>query len=562
MATIALYSNKIAQMSGLLGETKKTVSDYKSELFSLKSKALAIKQSICNMEDVVSSIQASTSVQEEKVDSLEQIIGSSEQFIEDTYRIDGNVADLVNKRKDDFYDQYKYLKPDCEKNSWEKFKDGCEKVGEWCKEHWKIIVTVVLVIAAIVLIVVTGGLVLGPILTILVEAAKGLIAGAIIGGIIGGLSSVAAGGSFFEGFEEGAFSGACIGALFGGIGGIGQVIGKSCKVLEHLGKIAKIIPTVSKISGGISLGMAGFDLLSLGVSLFDPKSPLVQFNKKLHSSCLYNGFQITVSTLAIFTAGFTKGMKNPICFVAGTMILTAMGLKAIETIQAGEQVIATNPDTFHTEEKKVVETYINKTSCIVQISIQDEVICTTMNHPFYVKGQGFVSAGKLSIGDEIMNVSGGSYPVECVEFEEKQETVYNFQVEDYHTYYVGEGSVLVHNDCDTLVHNRAQGKAFEEQEFPKFDDKTVNAQEQITIKTSDGTKIRVDAIGEDPVTGNVIINEFKSSQTAPLTSNQKIGFPELETGGGTVVGKGKGTFTGGYNIPAGTKVEIVRPPLE
>nr|WP_294490768.1 polymorphic toxin-type HINT domain-containing protein [uncultured Anaerosporobacter sp.] len=307
--------------------------------------------------------------------------------------------------------------------------------------------TVVLVIAAIAVIVVTGGAALGPILTILVGAAKGLVAGAVIGGLIGGLSSVAAGGSFFDGFEEGAFSGAFIGALFGGIGGIGQVLGQSCKVLQHLGKIAKIVPTVSKISGGISLGMAGFDLLSLGVSLFDSKSPLVQFNKKLHSSSLYNGFQLTVSTLAIFTAGFTKGMKNPICFVAGTMILTAMGLKAIETIQPGDQVIATNPDTFQTEEKKVVETYINKTSCIVQISIQDEVICTTMNHPFYVKGQGFVSAGKLSIGDEIMNASGGSYPVECIEFEEKQETVYNFQVEDYHTYYVGEGSVLVHNDC-------------------------------------------------------------------------------------------------------------------
>ena len=149
----------------------------------------------------------------------------------------------------------------------------------------------------------------------------------------------------------------------------------------------------------------------------------------------------------MFTAGFTKGMKNPICFVAGTMILTAMGLKAIETIQVGDQVIATNPDTFQTEEKTVVETYINKTTCIVKIIIQNEVICTTMNHPFYVKGQGFLAAGKLSMGDEIMNASGGSYPVECVELEEKQETVYNFQVEDYHTYYVGENSVLVHNDC-------------------------------------------------------------------------------------------------------------------
>ena len=151
MATIALYSNQIAQMSGKLGEVKKTVGDYKSELFSLKTKALAIKQSICNMEDVISSIQASTSVQEEKVDSLEQVRGSSKQFIEDTYRIDGNVAELVNKRKDDFYDQYKYLKPESEMGYGEK------KWKEWCKEHWKVVATAGLVLAALLVIVFLPG---------------------------------------------------------------------------------------------------------------------------------------------------------------------------------------------------------------------------------------------------------------------------------------------------------------------------------------------------------------------------------------------------------------------
>lgn len=108
--------------------------------------------------------------------------------------------------------------------------------------------------------------------------------------------------------------------------------------------------------------------------------------------------------------------------------------------------------------------------------------------------------------------------------------------------------------------NAAQGKAYEQQEFSKFANNTNEAVEQITIKTSEGTKIRVDAIGVDPNTGNVVINEFKSSQTAPLTPNQKVGFPQLETGGGTVVGKGKGIFTKGFEIPAGTKVEVIRPP--
>lgn len=46
--------------------------------------------------------------------------------------------------------------------------------------------------------------------------------------------------------------------------------------------------------------------------------------------------------------------------------------------------------------------------------------------------------------------------------------------------------------------------------------------------------------------GNVVINEYKSSLTAPLTSNQKIVFPEIFESGATIVGKGKGIFSGGY----------------
>jgi hypothetical protein len=59
------------------------------------------------------------------------------------------------------------------------------------------------------------------------------------------------------------------------------------------------------------------DLQFLSVSLFNPKNPIVQFNKELHSSSTYKGFQITISIMAAFTGGFTKGMKNPVCFVSG-----------------------------------------------------------------------------------------------------------------------------------------------------------------------------------------------------------------------------------------------------
>ena len=64
-----------------------------------------------------------------------------------------------------------------------------------------------------------------------------------------------------------------------------------------------------------------------------------------------------------------------------------------------------------------------------------------------------------------------------------------------------------------------------------------DVQEQITIVTKDGTKIRVDAIGYDK-TGALLIEEYKSSATAPLTSNQRDGFVELLESGGVIVGEG------------------------
>ena len=112
--------------------------------------------------------------------------------------------------------------------------------------------------------------------------------------------------------------------------------------------------------------------------------------------------------------------------------------------------------------------------------------------------------------------------------------------------------------ADVLAQNRVNGRAFEQQEFAKFSSQNSKAVEQITVKTPSGVRTRVDAIGLD-TNGNVVINEYKSSLTAPLTDNQKIAFPEISESGATVVGKGKGIFTGGYQIPPGTKVTIIRP---
>lgn len=455
MATIALYADKLNQMPGLVRDAKKAVTDFKSELFSLKRKTLQINKNICNVDDVVSSIQTSTQTQDEKAHALDALDRKNEQFIADAVGIDNDVAELVRQRKDDFYRKYSYLKPACEKNGWEKFCEGCKKVTEWCKEYWKLLVTIAIVIAAVAVIVFFPAA--APILLL---AAKGAIVGAAVGGLFGGMASLAAGESFWKGFEDGAFSGAISGAIFGGLGGAGQMFGNSCRIIGRLGgveKVFRVISNVAKVSGGITAVMGGFDMISFGIGLFDPSHPLVVMNQKLHSSTLYNIFQFSAAAVAAFSGGAYLRLQQgtPACFAAGTMILTAAGLTAIENIRAGDRVISTNPDTFEVAEKTVVETYVRKVQKLVHLEIDGELIDTTVDHPFYVKDVGFVDAGRLAVGDKLLNSEGSTLTVDriWIEVTDILTEVYNFQVEDFHTYHVGNGRVLVHN-ADYVKENR------------------------------------------------------------------------------------------------------------
>jgi len=281
MATLTLYAGKINQMPGLINEVKKSVVDYKSELSALRKKTLNINRSVCNLDDVISSIQASSQTQERKIDSLEKFYSESEEFISEVVRIDGEVAAVINKRKEDFYKEYYYLKPECEKNGWEKIKDGLKSVAEWCKENWKSIAKIVAAAVVItglgIAAALTGG-VLGVIL-----AGAGALAGGLIGGAVGGIAAAINGGSFLEGFADGTLSGAVSGAVTGaacaGLGALGAAAGK------------KAINVTSKVTAALSFGMDGFDMLAMGVSLFDPSNALVEFNRKLHSNALYNDQQ-------------------------------------------------------------------------------------------------------------------------------------------------------------------------------------------------------------------------------------------------------------------------------
>ena len=461
MATITLYSGKINQMSSLINKAKTSVKSYKSDLKSLKSKVLSIDESICDVDDVISSIKSSTKTQEDKIETLENLKQDINDFISDVVRIDGDAADAINKSKDDFYDKYEYLKPECEKSGWEKFKDGCKKVGEWCKEHWKEILAIAVVITGVVLCFVPGLNWLGSGILI------GSLKGALSGGLIGGLSSWASGGSFWEGFKDGVVTGAIFGGVFGGLGAAGEFLGnaKAVSLLANgkwLGKscsFAKTVGTVAKASGAITFVMGGFDTLALGSKILFGDNWFSDFNAALHESSIYNITQTTIASVAVFTGGMNSGFNKaansagvkPSCFVAGTLVMAVAGMVAIEKIKSGDKVISTDPETMETSPKTVLETYIREVTTLVHLTVNGEEIVTTVDHPFYVKNQGFIKAGELIVGDELLDVNGNVLLVENfdVELTEEPVKVYNFQVEDFHTYYVGENGVWVHNSSCT-----------------------------------------------------------------------------------------------------------------
>ena len=472
MATIALYAGKINNMPSLIKDVRKSVEKYNDELAKLYQKTLKVDGSVCDLGEVMDSLRASSQTQEQRIEILENFQENSEDFIQDTIRIDNNVADTVDQNKDDFYDKYDYLKPDCEKSIWEKIGDGLKAVGEWCKEHWKEILIVLELVVAVVCLLVPGLEGFGVL--IVENMLKGLLIGMLSGAIIGGISGYAQYGvdGILGGILQGAQEGAMLGMAFGGLGGVGSLAGK-------IFGCSSFMTGLFYGSSAISIGMLGFDGLALvyafqnrllqdtgiDLGLIDPTAGkfIFDLNQEAHSHEWYNTLQLIAGGTAAFSAGY---VSSAACFIAGTLVATLDGLKAIETIKAGDMVLSTDVDTMQTACKSVLESFIRKVNRLVYLTIDGETIVTTEDHPFFVVKQGFVIATELSVGTELLDSLGISHKVEQILYQDlcgETSNVYNILVEDFHTYYVGEVGILVHNsncgpEVDKLLEDAKPGR--------------------------------------------------------------------------------------------------------
>jgi hypothetical protein len=135
-----------------------------------------------------------------------------------------------------------------------------------------------------------------------------------------------------------------------------------------------------------------------------------------------------------------------VCFVAGTPIQWQHGSKAVERFRSYEEcgddcdriVSRSEHDPDGVLVLRRVLRRFERTGLVVNLLLPNDVgIGTTSEHPFYEREKGWTPCHELRAGDEIRLMDGGWVRVEGVEYTGRVETVYNLEVEDDHTYFVG-----------------------------------------------------------------------------------------------------------------------------
>ena len=238
--------------------------------------------------------------------------------------------------------------------------------------------------------------------------------------------------------------------------GWGDVIGAVGKTAKGCSKVSKMVRYGSKIVGRIgNIALGSYQTGSIAVSLYDKH--VVQGESWDWDSTVQ---LFSAGLFATTTVVSAKGLANDLsnyssvkydiqtsqCFVEGTLVLTKEGNKPIEEIQAGDLVYATDPETGGSGYKEVLRTFRKESDVLIHVFVNGEEIETTAVHPFWVENR-WVSAKDLKEGDLLTLADGSAARISGVYGEKLDEAVvvYNFEVEEFHTYYVTEAGVLVHN---------------------------------------------------------------------------------------------------------------------
>ena len=132
------------------------------------------------------------------------------------------------------------------------------------------------------------------------------------------------------------------------------------------------------------------------------------------------------------------------CFGAGTPVLTRVGPRPIEELRVGDQVLTQDASTGEVAFRPILTVFHNKPTATLRVVLDGESIVATGIHRFWKAGRGWAMARDLRPGDRVRTL-GGEIEVIGVD-RDMIRPVFNLEVADGHSFFVGTRRALVHDN--------------------------------------------------------------------------------------------------------------------
>ena len=133
------------------------------------------------------------------------------------------------------------------------------------------------------------------------------------------------------------------------------------------------------------------------------------------------------------------------CFAAGTPVRTLDGPRPIESIRTGDQVLSRDVTTGSLAFQSVLRVHYNPPDATLKIALENgDSVVASRYHRFWLAGRGWSMARDLKVGEIVRTLDGPSR-ITAIE-DAPVQPVFNLDVAGSRTYYVGDSSILVHDN--------------------------------------------------------------------------------------------------------------------
>jgi RHS repeat-associated protein len=154
---------------------------------------------------------------------------------------------------------------------------------------------------------------------------------------------------------------------------------------------------------------------------------------------------------------------DPCSFTRDTQVSTDHGTQSIGTLHVGEKVQAYNPKTHKMELQPILHVWKHTDNDLVDLTItttkqvqhgkpvtlKNEVVHTTSEHPFLTTEKGFTPTRDVKKGMHVLRADGSVGVITGWRSVHGTKVMYNLEVAQDHTFTVGDGQWVVHNRCDS-----------------------------------------------------------------------------------------------------------------